>query len=89
MNAAELLKERRIAAGMTKADLARAVGVTKSTVGHWENGSVPRQDHQPKLNELFGLTDEVWLEAARQRAARLAAKEEALRAVRAAMKAAA
>ena len=50
------LKEARIRAGMTQADLARAVGVTKGAVGNYESGvSSPKETILIKLMEVLGV----------------------------------
>lgn len=38
MGVKEQIREARVAASMTQADLARAVGVTTRTVQNWESG---------------------------------------------------
>jgi transcriptional regulator with XRE-family HTH domain len=41
---------RRVAAGMTQAELARAVGTTRETIAHYESGEVtPRPTRQAEL----------------------------------------
>ena len=51
------IKERRESSKMTQADLARAVGVKRSTVAMWESGAVyPRVEFLIKLSDLFGCT---------------------------------
>jgi transcriptional regulator with XRE-family HTH domain len=39
MGVEEQIREARLAAGLTQAELARAVGVTVSTVQNWEAGT--------------------------------------------------
>lgn len=47
------IKELRIAAGLTQAELAGRIGVSQATVGMWETGS--RTPRVPKLLELSKL----------------------------------
>ena len=50
------LKAARVNKGMTQNDVAKALGVTKKTVGSWENGkSVPNVDKIEAICTLFGL----------------------------------
>lgn len=52
------IKELREAAGMNKAQLARAVGVSDVNVGYWETGSVKQigSDKLVKLASTFGIS---------------------------------
>ena len=51
------IKERRIAKGMTIADLARALGLTPAAITFWEQGVTrPSVDNLLKLARLFGCT---------------------------------
>jgi transcriptional regulator with XRE-family HTH domain len=48
------LTNNRIAAGLTQTELGQLLGVTASTITHWENGRTGiRPKHQAKLAELF------------------------------------
>lgn len=51
------LKERRTAAGLTQADVAKALDVDQSAVSYWETGaSKPCRKYRVKLAELYGCT---------------------------------
>lgn len=52
------IRDLREAAGMSKATLARAVGVTDVTVGYWESGAIKNigADKLIKLANTFGLS---------------------------------
>ena len=51
------IKERRQAAGVFQAQLARAMGVNQSVVFRWEHGEHnPAADKLPKLAEIFHCT---------------------------------
>lgn len=52
------IKELREAAGMTKADLSRAVEVTDVTVGYWESGEIKQIGSEKllKLADVFGIS---------------------------------
>ena len=51
------IKERRIALGMTGADLARAMGVTPAAITFWEQGTYrPSIENLIKLAHLFHCT---------------------------------
>lgn len=56
---AERLRETLVTAGISNADLARLVGVTRSAVTHWVNGTSPniRPEH------LFRIADALNIEA--------------------------
>lgn len=45
-------------AGMSQADLARAVGADKSNVSNWFSGTTPQEGWQKKLADLFDTTPE-------------------------------
>lgn len=55
-------------AGLSQADLARAVGADKSNVSNWFGGTTPQEGWQKKLADLFETTpdglfrhpDEAW-----------------------------
>lgn len=51
----------RAAAGMTQAQVAKALGVTKATVNDWEHGRfAPRGKRLPQIAKLLGCTvDEI------------------------------
>jgi len=62
---ANRLKERRAELGLTQAELAEKVGVTRKTVNTVENGVfVPSTVIALKMAEAFGLTVEklFWIE---------------------------
>lgn len=51
------IRELRERAGMTKTDLARAMGVDLSAVSKWESGvNKPTADRLLELSELFHCT---------------------------------
>lgn len=51
------IRELREAAGLTKADVARAMDVDFAAVFRWESGkALPRADKLPLLADLFGCT---------------------------------
>lgn len=51
------IKELREAAGLSGADVARALGVDSAAVVRWENGkALPRAAKLPVLADLFGCT---------------------------------
>lgn len=51
------IRELREAAGLTQADVVRAMGVDQAAVCRWENGqSMPRAAKLPALADLFGCT---------------------------------
>ncbi len=55
MDRAELMFETRIGAGMTQAQVAAALGTSKSVVDAWESGSeVPRVDVLERLAQVCG-----------------------------------
>lgn len=52
----ELLLQAMEEKGWTKAELARAVGVNRSTVGDWlQNGMIPSRVHREALARALGL----------------------------------
>lgn len=51
------LKAARINKGLTQEDVAKAVNVTKKTVGSWEKGkTMPKSDKIELLCSLFGCS---------------------------------
>ena len=51
------IKELRIAAGLTQAQLADAMGVTQGMVAAWEQGAnYPRADKLPALAKALGVS---------------------------------
>lgn len=50
------LKERRLEAGFSQAELARLLEVGQPTVSMWESGMTPRPDKLVKLATLFHCT---------------------------------
>lgn len=51
------IKELREAAGLSQADVVRALGVDQAAVHRWENGlAFPRAAKLPILADLFGCT---------------------------------
>lgn len=56
-NIAERLKSLRIAAGLTKHEVAVACNVSDSTVRMWELGErIPRDKEKVKLADMFNQT---------------------------------
>lgn len=55
---AERLKARRLELGLTTVDVARAVGVSRSTVGRWENGDITnmKDDKIKVLADALGVS---------------------------------
>lgn len=50
------IKALRVNKGLTQADMATALHVTKKTVGAWENGkSMPKLDKIEPICELLGV----------------------------------
>ncbi len=63
------LQAARLRAGLTRAQLARCVGVRSSTVGRWESGqSRPRGVHRERLSSVLGV--DAFMSQARERAGR-------------------
>ena len=57
------LKAARINKGMTQEEVSRALGVTKKTIGSWENGiTKPKLDKVEPLCSLYGVSydDIIW-----------------------------
>lgn len=52
------IKKLRLEAGLNKAELARAVGVTDVSVHYWENGTIKQvgSNRLLKLAKVFGIT---------------------------------
>jgi transcriptional regulator with XRE-family HTH domain len=57
---AATLRSLRVAAHLTQAEVASAVGVTVSQVSRWEmpDDSVPLLRHQRRLAEIYGVSVE-------------------------------
>ncbi len=57
---AATLRALRVAANLTQAEVAAAVGVTVSQVSRWEapDGPVPLLRHRRRLAELYGVSIE-------------------------------
>lgn len=50
------IRDARLAAGMTKTDLANALGVDQSVPGRWELGIItPRDEIRPELAAALGV----------------------------------
>lgn len=54
----ETIRRRRVELGMSKTDLARAVGVHKSNPAHWERGDGPNPDKIPLLAQALDMPEE-------------------------------
>lgn len=52
------IRTLRLDAGMNKAELARAVGVSNVNILYWETGAIKQIGHKRlmKLAEVFGIT---------------------------------
>ena len=51
------LRDRRIAAGLTQAEVAKKLDVDQSAVCHWEKGrGGPIRKYQKKLAKIYGCT---------------------------------
>lgn len=58
----DTVKELREECGLTMAQLAKEIGVTKSRVNMWENnGAVPRQNVLLRLAQFFGVSTDILL----------------------------
>jgi transcriptional regulator with XRE-family HTH domain len=56
MSLKELIREKRIALGLSKRKLAARLGITHAAVVFWENGShAPTEQHRIALAQVFGL----------------------------------
>ncbi len=54
----------RVSAGLTQADVARALDVSQCTISLWESGeSKPRLPKIPMLAKLYGTTEQAVLAA--------------------------
>ncbi len=51
------LREARKVAGLTQAELAAQVGVTREAVGRWEAGTAPRLERISEVAAVLGLDD--------------------------------
>lgn len=58
MNVGSIIKEARLAKGMTQEELAEKVGVKKSAVAKWENGRVSeiKRSNLKNLSDILGIT---------------------------------
>ncbi len=57
MHVDNCLRELRIAAGLTQADVAADVGVTRTTVLRWEKRTIPIADqHKLAVAKLLNVT---------------------------------
>lgn len=57
MDVKELLKERRVALGLSMKELAERVGVSEGTISRWESGDIEnmRRDKIAALSEVLGI----------------------------------
>ncbi len=62
MNWNERLKQTRTSLGITKSDLAKAVGVSAPTMTHWESGEIKMIDGENllRLSDALGVSPH-WL----------------------------
>jgi len=51
----EVIKTARIRKGMSGPELAEAVGVDKSMISKWENGSIPKPKTRQKLENVLEI----------------------------------
>lgn len=51
---AEMIKELRKQKGLSQQVLADALGVSRSTLAHWENGRRPDEEHLEDIADYFG-----------------------------------
>jgi SOS-response transcriptional repressor LexA len=58
MSTAKVIRKGRMRLGMNPEQFAKAVGVTRGAVQHWErdDGTAPNRKHQPKVARLLGIT---------------------------------
>ena len=57
MTTGERIREARMRAGLTQADLARKLGISYQSIGQWErNGRNPKYETMQKIAEALGLT---------------------------------
>ncbi|MBR3235249.1 MAG: LexA family transcriptional regulator [Atopobiaceae bacterium] len=65
MSMRDVIKTLRIQAGLEQEDVAQAVGVSRSSVSHWERGATqPRHDKIIALAKLFGVHEQVFFDEA-------------------------
>lgn len=58
----ERLKDLRIDAGMTSEQLAKRIGVTKSTISFWENGvNEPKASYIVAIVKVFSVSSDYLL----------------------------
>ena len=58
----DMIKELRLERNLTQPQLAKMVGVAKSTISYWENGiNEPKASYIIKLAEVFGVTTDYLL----------------------------
>ena len=58
----ERLKDLRIDAGMTSDQLAKRIGVTKSTISFWENGvNEPKASYIGAVAKVFSVSSDYLL----------------------------
>lgn len=57
MNVGSIIKEARLAKGMTQEELAEKIGVKKSAVAKWENGRVSeiKRSNLKNLSDILGI----------------------------------
>ena len=68
MELKDKLKKLRQDKGLTQAQLAEAIFVSRSTVAKWENGlGLPGPDSMAALEELFGISKRKWPPLSRKR----------------------
>lgn len=55
MTLGDVIKRRRIELGLTQRDLARALGLNHTAVGHWEVGGGVMLSRLPDLSRVLGI----------------------------------
>ena len=50
----ETIRELRVQKGLSQQELADALGVSRSTLAHWENGRRPEEEHLEDIADFFG-----------------------------------
>lgn len=54
-----LIKKLRVEKGITQTDLAKAIGISKTTASKWESRQVVfKKEHRKKLAKLFGVNEQ-------------------------------
>jgi transcriptional regulator with XRE-family HTH domain len=60
----KLIRAKRVAAGISVAELAAGIGITAGAVWHWEHGlSFVRKANREVLSMVLHISDEEWQKA--------------------------